>query len=110
MLDELNKDYVRTARAFGHPRRRGLWKYVLRNALIPLVTITGLQFGFAIGGVVIIEQVFGYPGMGRLILNALLNRNYPLVQLTLLVFAATFIVANLLVDLVYGLLDPRIRY
>jgi len=110
MLDELNKDYVRTARAFGHPRRRVLWKYVLRNALIPLVTITGLQFGFAIGGVVIIEQVFGYPGMGRLILNALLNRNYPLVQLTLLVFAATFIVANLLVDLVYGLLDPRIRY
>jgi peptide/nickel transport system permease protein len=110
MLDELNKDYVRTARAFGHPRRRVLWKYVLRNALIPLVTITGLQFGFAIGGVVIIEQVFGYPGMGRLILNALLNRNYPLVQLALLVFAATFIVANLLVDLVYGLLDPRIRY
>jgi len=110
MLDELNKDYVRTARAFGHPRRRVLWKYVLRNALIPLVTITGLQFGFAIGGVVIIEQVFGYAGMGRLILNALLNRNYPLVQLALLVFAATFIVANLLVDLVYGLLDPRIRY
>jgi ABC-type dipeptide/oligopeptide/nickel transport system permease component len=110
MLDELNKDYVRTARAFGHPRRRVLWKYVLRNALIPLVTITGLQFGFAIGGVVIIEQVFGYAGMGRLILNALLNRNYPLIQLTLLVFAATFVVANLVVDLVYGLLDPRIRY
>jgi peptide/nickel transport system permease protein len=110
MLEELNKDYVRTARAFGHPRRRVLWKYVFRNALIPLVTIVGLQFGFAIGGVVIIEQVFGYAGMGRLILNALLNRNYPVIQLTLLVFAATFIVANLLVDLAYGLLDPQIRY
>jgi peptide/nickel transport system permease protein len=110
MLEELSKDYTRTARAFGHPESRVTRKYVLKNALMPTITIIGIQFGYMIGGIVIIEQVFSYPGLGQLLLDGLLNRDYPVIQLSLLVLAATFIVANLLVDLVYGLLDPRIKY
>lgn len=110
MLEELNSDYVKTARAYGHPSRRVIWKYVLRNAMIPTLTVIGIQFGYLIGGIVIIEQVFAYPGIGQLILDGLLNRDYPVIQLGLLVMATTFIVANLVVDLLYGLLDPKIRY
>jgi len=109
LLEELNKDYVRTARAFGHPRRRIVWKYVLRNAVIPTLTIMGIQFGYMIGGIVIIEQVFVYPGIGQLILDGLLSRDYPIVQMGLLLLAATFILANLIVDVLYGMLDPRVR-
>jgi len=109
LLEELNKDYVRTARAFGHPRRRIIWKYVLRNAVIPTLTIMGIQFGYMIGGIVIIEQVFVYPGIGQLILDGLLSRDYPIVQMGLLLLAATFILANLIVDVLYGMLDPRVR-
>lgn len=110
MIEEVSQDYVRTARAFGHPRKRIIRKYVLKNALVPTLTIIGLQFGYLIGGVVIIEQVFGYPGIGQLILDGLLRRDYPVVQAGLLILAATFIAVNLLVDLTYGYLDPKIKY
>lgn len=110
MLEELNSDYVLTARAFGHPPKRIIWKYVLKNALIPVLTIIGIQFGYIIGGVVIIEQVFVYPGMGRMILDGILNRDYPVAQIGILVLAATFIAVNLIIDLLYGWLNPKIRY
>lgn len=110
MLENLNKDYVMTAKAFGHPRRRIIGKYVLKNALIPFVTMIGIQFGWLIGGVVVVEQVFSYSGLGQLILTGLLNRDYTIIQMGLLVLASTYIVANLLVDLVYGWLDPRIKF
>lgn len=110
MLEEMNRDYVRTARAFGHPERRVVWKYVLRNAVIPTVTIAGIQFGYMIGGVVIIEKVFSYPGVGELILNGLLNHDYPVIQMSLLVLAGTFITINLVVDLLYGWINPKIKY
>lgn len=110
MLEELGKDYVRTARAFGHSRKRIIRKYVFKNAAPPTVTIIGIQFGYMVGGIVIIEQVFTYPGLGQLLLNALFSRDYPVVQLALLTLVATFILVNLIVDLVYGYLDPKIKY
>lgn len=109
LLEELGKDYVRTSKAFGHPRRRILWKYVLRNALIPTLTVMGIQFGYMMGGIVIIEQVFVYPGLGQLLLDGLLKRDYPVIQMGLLLLAATFILINLTVDVLYGVLDPRAR-
>jgi peptide/nickel transport system permease protein len=110
MLEELGKDYVRTANAYGHSQKRIIRKYVLKNALPPTVTIIGIQFGYMIGGIVIIEQVFTYPGLGELLLNSLLSRDYPVVQLSLLILVATFIFVNLIVDLIYGYLDPKIKY
>lgn len=110
ILEELNRDYIRTARAFGHPQRRVVLKYTLRNALIPTLTIMGLQFGFMLGGVVVVEEVFAYPGVGRLIVGGILNRDYPLVQGSLLAVASTFVIINLVVDLLYAWVDPRIKY
>jgi len=110
MLEQLNNDYVKTAKAFGHKQKKIIRKYTLKNALIPTVTVIGIQFGGLIGGLVVIEQVFSYPGMGLLILDALFARDYPVLQVGLLVIAATFILVNLLVDLVYGLLDPKVKY
>lgn len=110
MLEELGKDYVQTARAFGHPPRRVVLKYVLRNAFLPTLTVIGIQFGYMIGGLVIIEEVFAYPGVGRLVLSSILERDYPVVQVGMLALTATFILVNLIVDLLYGFLDPKIRY
>lgn len=110
MLEELGKDYVRTTRAFGHSRKRIIRKYVLKNAAPPMVTIIGIQFGYMVGGIVIIEEVFTYPGLGQLLLNSLFSRDYPVVQLALLTLVATFIFVNLIVDLVYSYLDPKIKY
>lgn len=110
MLEEMNEDYARTARAFGHRPKTVIRKYVLKNALIPTVTVIGLQIGFMLGGTVIIEQVFAWPGVGRLILNSILTRDYPVIQAGLLMLAATFVIMNLLVDLTYAWLDPRIKY
>lgn len=110
MLEELNKDYVRTAKAYGHPTSRITRRYVLKNALIPTLTVVGLQFAKLIGGLVIIEEVFSYPGMGIMILDALFVRDYPVLQAGLLIIAATFIVVNLIIDIVYGFLNPKIRY
>lgn len=110
MLEILNQDYVRTARAKGVLRNTVIYKHALRNALIPVVTVSGLQFGTLMAGAVLTETVFSWPGIGRLLVDSILRRDYPVVQGAVLAIAITFIAVNLLVDLVYGLIDPRIRY
>ncbi len=110
MLEVLSLDYIRTARAKGLKERMVIGKHALKNALIPLVTVAGMQFGFLIGGTVIIETVFAWPGLGRLVVQAIFNRDYPLVQAIVLVMAVIFVGMNLLVDLLYIYLDPQISY
>jgi peptide/nickel transport system permease protein len=110
MLEVLGQDFIRVARAKGLSTRAVLLRHTLRNALIPIVTILGLQTGFLLGGVVITEQIFGLPGLGWTLLNGVYQRDYPVVQGTVMVFALTFVLINLLVDLLYTYLDPRIRY
>src|SRR5438093_10653804 len=110
LLDVLRQDYVRTARAKGVRERAVVGRHALRNALIPVVTILGLQFGSLLGGSVVVESVFGLPGIGSLMLDAIGARDYPVVQGTVLFTALAFITVNLLVDLLYGYLDPRIKY
>lgn len=110
ILEQRGQDYVKTARAFGHTRRLIMGKYILRNALVPYMTNLGIQFGWVLGGVVIIEVVFSFPGLGRLVLDGLLNRDYPVVQMGLLVLISSYILVNLVVDIVYSLLNPKIRY
>ena len=109
MLEVLHEDYIRTARAKGLPGWGVIARHAIRNALIPIVTVLGIQFGRLLGGAVIVESVFAWPGVGRMILQAVLNRDYLLVQGALLLLVVTFIIINLLVDLLYGALDPRIR-
>ena len=109
LLEALAEDYVRTARAKGLSEGRVVWGHVLRNALIPVVTVLGLQLGTLIGGAVITEYVFALPGVGRLVVDAVFARDYPLVQGVVLLIAVGFILSNLLVDVLYGLIDPRIR-
>ncbi len=108
LVEVLAQDYVRTARAKGVLERVVTYKHALRNALIPTVTIIGLQFGSLIGGAVIVESVFARPGLGRLAVNSILTRDFPMVQAVVLFGAVGYVVINLLVDLLYGLLDPRI--
>jgi peptide/nickel transport system permease protein len=108
MLDVLNLDYVRTARAKGVPRRRVIRKHALRNALIPVVTVVGFEVGVLIGGAAVVEIIFGLPGVGYTLLNAIFQRDYPVIQNATMLIAAVFVVVNVLVDLVYGWLDPRI--
>jgi len=110
LLETLFQDYVRTARAKGVRERGVVWVHALRNALIPVVTVVGLQFGAFMGGAVITEAIFDYPGLGRMLLQAILTRDYTVVQGTILFVVLAFVVINLLTDLVYALLDPRIRY
>lgn len=110
MLDVLSLDYIRTARAKGLREFYVIGKHALKNALIPLVTVAGMQFGLLIGGTVIIETVFAWPGVGRLVVQAIFNRDYPLVQSIVFILALIFVAANLLVDLLYIYLDPRISY
>lgn len=110
MLEVLRLDFTRTARAKGLAERVVVYKHALKNAMIPIVTIMGLQFGTLLGGAVLTETVFTWPGIGRLIVDAILYRDYPLVQATVLVIAVGIIAINLFVDLLYGFLDPRIRY
>jgi peptide/nickel transport system permease protein len=109
MLEVLYEDYVRTARAKGLASVRVVLGHALRNALVPVITVVGLQFGRLLGGAVIIESIFNWPGVGLLILNAIGNRDYAVVQACLLLLVMVFIIVNLLTDLAYGLLDPRIR-
>ena len=109
LVDVLGEDYVRTARAKGLPERDVLFRHALRNALLPVITVAGLQFGSLLSGAIIIENVFARPGLGSTLLEAILERNYPVVQGTVLVIAAIYVVVNILVDLAYGLADPRIR-
>ena len=110
MLEALSEDYVRTARAKGLPEGPVIRGHVLRNALIPVVTVLGLQLGTLIGGAVITEYVFALPGVGRLVVDAVFARDYPLVQGVVLLIALGFIASNLLVDLLYGVIDPRVRH
>jgi peptide/nickel transport system permease protein len=110
MLDVLSQDYIRTAKAKGAPLIRILSRHALKNAAIPIVTIVGLGLANLIGGSVITENVFAIPGLGRLTLDAILHRDYPVIQGVVLIFSAAYILVNLLVDIIYNWLDPRIRY
>ncbi|QRV16174.1 ABC transporter permease [Haloterrigena salifodinae] len=110
MLRELNASYVRTARAKGLRERTVICKHVLRNSLIAVVTVAGLQLTLLVDGAVVVEQVFSWPGVGRLLVGAIGQRDLPTVQATVLVVAVSVVLANLLVDIVYAVLDPRIRY
>ena len=110
MLDVLNEDYVRTARSKGLGERIVVYKHALRNALIPIITLLGLSFGSMLSGAVIVETVFGWPGVGRYLVTGISNRDFPVVQGVVLVIAVGFVLANLITDLVYGFVDPRIRY
>ena len=109
MLEVLSQDYVRTARAKGLTEWSVVIRHALRNAWMPVVTMLGLEFGFLLSGVVVVETVFSWPGVGRLVFNAINQRDIPLVQTAVVVFAFVFIMLNLLVDLVYARLDPRVR-
>jgi peptide/nickel transport system permease protein len=108
MLDVLGREYVRTARAKGLPERRVTFHHALRNALIPVVTVAGVQLGYIVGGIVVVEDVFTLPGVGRLLLDAIFQRDYPVVQGVILLLAAGFMALNLAVDLLYAVLDPRL--
>jgi peptide/nickel transport system permease protein len=110
VLEAMNAEHVRLAQAKGLPQRYVLRHHVLRNAWIPIVTVTGLQLATLLGGIVVVEVVFAWPGLGRLALDAVLSRDYPIMQGAVLVIATGFLVINLLVDLVYAKLDPRITY
>jgi ABC-type dipeptide/oligopeptide/nickel transport system permease component len=110
LLEELRELYVRAARARGVSRARAVLAHALRNSLIPLVTIMGLQFGAVLTGAVITETIFAWPGVGRLLIQSIGFRDYPLVQGCILLIAITYVSVNLLTDLLYGVLDPRIRY
>jgi peptide/nickel transport system permease protein len=109
LLDVLGEDYIRTARAKGMPRSHVLWRHALRNAMIPVLTILGLQFAFLIAGTIIIENVFYLPGLGRLIFQAITQRDLIVVESVVMLLVATVIVVNLLVDVSYAIVDPRLR-
>jgi peptide/nickel transport system permease protein len=110
MLEEMGKEYVRTARAKGLRERVVIRRHALKNLLIPVVTVVGLQFGALLGGAVIVETVFAWPGVGSAVVEAIQNRDYSVIQAVVLVIASVFVVVNLAVDLLYAYLDPRIRY
>src|SRR5262249_23291497 len=110
MLEALAQDYVRTARAKGLSGRAVLWGHAFRNALVPVVTVVGTTTAVLIGGAVVTEIVFNIPGLGRLIISAILRRDYPVVQGVVMVTAAAYVLVNLVVDVVNAFIDPRIRY
>jgi len=110
VLEVMHQDYVRTARAKGAPRRAVLTSHILRNAWLPILTLLGVELGALLGGAVITETVFAWPGMGRLVVTAIYSRDYPVVQAAVFAIATIFIVLNLFVDLSYAVLDPRVRY
>ena len=110
MVEELSKDYVRTARAKGLSERTVILKHVLRNSMISVVTVAALQIAFLVDGAVVVEQVFSWPGLGRMLINAIIQRDFPVIQAIVMLIATTIVLANLLADLTYAWLDPRIRY
>ncbi len=109
LIDALGEDYCNVARAKGAPEKRVVWKHALRNALLPTTTLVGLQLGFLVGGAVLTETIFAYPGIGRAIYESVGQLDFPVMQGAFVLLAATVVVANLVTDLVYGLLDPRVR-
>jgi peptide/nickel transport system permease protein len=109
MLDVLSRDYIRFCRAKGVPERTVVLKHGLRNAAIPITTVVGMQAGYLLGGAIVVEQVFSLPGVGRLVLDAVLQRDYPVVQAAVLVIGVMFIAVNLLADVLYAVLNPRLR-
>jgi peptide/nickel transport system permease protein len=110
MLDEMNKEYVDTARSLGFSEGKVIFKYTLRNAMIPTITISGVQLGTLLGGTVVLESIFAWPGIGRAIFEAIIQRDYPLIQAGVLVLGCIVVVVNLLVDLTYRLLNPRVTF
>ncbi len=110
VLEVLNRDYMRVAHAKGLRPRQVLWRHGLKNAAIPIVTVIGLELGYLLGGTVLIEELFFVPGLGQLTVRALLNRDLPVLQGVLLLYSTAFVLVNLVVDVLYGKLDPRIRY
>lgn len=110
LLEVIRQDYVRTLRAYGLPEGLVIYRHALRNALNPVITVIGLQFGVLMAGAVVVETVFSLPGLGRLLVNAIFNRDYPVIQGGMLLLALTFVLVNLLTDLAYALVNPRIRY
>ena len=109
-IEVIQEDFVRTARAKGVPEKLVVLKHCLRNALIPVVTMMGLQFGFLLGGSIVVEAVFNWPGLGRLLVDAIEMRDYPVIQTLVLLFSLEFILINLAVDVLYGFINPTIRY
>jgi peptide/nickel transport system permease protein len=110
LLEVMREAYIRTARAMGVSERSVVWLHAMKNSLIPLLTVAGVQAGYLLGGAIVTEEVFSLPGVGRLILWAVFQRDYPLIQGTILFVAGLFMVANLTVDLIYAAVDPRIRH
>ncbi|HET7342153.1 MAG TPA: ABC transporter permease [Methylomirabilota bacterium] len=110
MLEVLREDYIRTARAKGQGQRAVVWRHALKNAVLPVVTVVGIEFAFLIGGLVVTETVFNLPGVARFLVEAILWRDYPIVQNLVMFIAIVVILSNLTVDLLYGVLDPRVRY
>jgi len=110
MLEVLSQDYVRTAKAKGVDQRAILFVHALKNAAVPIITIIGIGFAGLIGGAVVTESVFAIPGVGRLVVDAILRRDYPVIQGVVLMFSFTYVIVNLIVDLLYTVFDPRIRY
>jgi peptide/nickel transport system permease protein len=110
VLEVLREDYIRTARAKGQSGGVVIWRHALKNAVLPVVTVIGIEFAFLIGGLVVTETVFNLPGLARFLVEAILWRDYPVVQNLVMFIAIVVILSNLVVDLLYGVLDPRVRY
>jgi peptide/nickel transport system permease protein len=110
MLEILRQDFIRTERAKGLSERKVIYKHAIRNAMVPVVTVIGLNFGLLLSGAILTETVFSWPGVGRLVVDSVYARDYPLVIGCILVFALVFVIVNLITDLLYTYIDPRIRY
>ena len=110
MLDVINQDYIRTSRSRGIPKRIVTYSHAFRNAMIPVITAVGLRFGSLLAGATLVETVFSIPGVGRFLVEGVLKRDYPVVQGTILVLAVTFVVVNTAIDLLYAVVDPRVKY
>jgi peptide/nickel transport system permease protein len=110
MIDVLDNEYIRLARLKGNPEHAVIWKHALRNALIPVITMSGIQLAYLVGGAVVVETVFAWPGLGKLIMDGITHLDYPLVQAGVFITSTIFVVCNLIVDLLYSVIDPRISY